>query len=312
MKILMVNGSYGGISGSGRAVKLLSEELLRRGFSISLFTNQTVGYLNIPKLKSISFATLAKLRGKTKCDVVHVHNPKFSIVAEKAFPNVLTIHGDYIVELSLLYSGLISNLFDRWFRTQMKKFRATTCVSPYWSKLRGWKYIPNGLNLKEVQDIPPSNERYVLYVGRKDKIKGYDIFEEAIKKTSYPYKMLGVHEKVPWTKVISYMKSAYCLVLPSKQEGMPFVILEAFASGCPVIATDLPTLRGFGEGAIYFLEKRDAESIRYAIKELVQNQSLWKNLRRKGFRKAKEYDIRKVADQCISIYEKIGGGEGEM
>lgn len=301
----MVNGTYGGVSGSGRAVELLSKELLGRGFRVSLFTNQTVGYINIPKLKSISFATLAKLKEKTKCDIVHVHNPKFSIVAKKAFPNVLTIHGDYIIEFSLLYSRLVSNLFDRWFRTQVKKFRATTCVSPYWSKIRGLKYIPNGLNLKEVQEIQPSNEKYVLYVGRKNIIKGYDIFEEAVKKTSYPYKMLGVQEKVPWTQVISYMKSAYCLVLPSKQEGMPFVILEAFASGCPVIATDLPTLRSFGEGTIYFLKKRDAGNIKYAIDELVENQLLWKNLRRKGFQKAKEYDIRKVADQYISIYERL-------
>jgi len=304
MRILMVNASYGGVSGSGRAVKLLSEELLTRGLKIDLFTDKTVGRLNIPKLKSMSFTVLAKLREKRNYDIIHVHSPKFSEAVEKHSNNVLTIHGDFLTEFQLSYGSLMSNLFDRWFSRERGKFKAITCVSPYWSKLRGWKYIPNGLDLEKIKEIPPSDERFVLFVGRKDRIKGYELFEEAAKETSYPYKMLGVHERAPWRQVISYMKSAYCLVLPTLQEGMPYSILEAFASGCPVIATDIPPLRSFGEGAIHFLEKRDAKSIKNAITELVEDETLRKSLRRKGLQKAREYDIRKVADQYISVYEE--------
>ena len=304
MRVLMVNASYGGVSGSGRAVKLLSEELLARGLKIDLFTNKTVRYLNIPKLKSITFTALARLREKRRCDIIHVHNPKFSATVQKDSNNVLTIHGDFLREFQLSYGSLASSLFDRWFSRERSKFKAITCVSPYWSNLRGWVYIPNGLDLEKIKEIPPADECFVLFVGRKDRIKGYELFEEAVKETGYPYKMLGVHETAPWRQVISYLKSGHCLVLPSKQEGMPYVILEAFASGCPVIATDLPTLRSFGEGAIHFLKKRDAKSIKEAIEEVVEDQTLRQSLRRKGLQKAKEYDIRKVADQYISVYEK--------
>jgi len=304
MRILMVNASYGGVSGSGRAVKLLSEELLARGLKIDLFTDKTVGRLNIPKLKSISFTVLAKLREKRNYDIMHVHSPKFSEAVERHSNNVLTIHGDFLTEFQLSYGSLMSNLFDRWFSRQRRKFKAITCVSPYWSRLRGWVYIPNGLDLEKIKEIPPSDEHFVLFVGRKDRIKGYELFEEAAKETSYPYKMLGVHERAPWRQVISYMKSAHCLVLPTLQEGMPYSILEAFASGCPVIATDIPPLRSFGEGAILFLKKRDAKSIKKAITELVEDKTLQQSLRRKGLQKAKEYDIRKVTDQYISVYEE--------
>jgi len=305
MKVVMVNGSYGGVSGSGRGVKLLSEELMKRGVKVYLCTNNVVGYINIPKLKSISFATIAKFKLRPKYDVIHVHNPKFSIVTKKDLPNVLTIHGDYIVEFSLMYGRLMSKLFDNWFRREMVKFKVTTCVSPYWSKLRGWRYIPNGLNLDEIREIEPSDERYVLFVGRKDKIKGYDLFEKAVRKLPYPYKMLGVHEKVPWKKVIAYMKSAYCLVLPSAQEGMPYVILEAWACGCPVIATNLPTLRSFGEGAIYFLKERTVSCIKGAIQTSVENKDVAEKLRKSGYKKIREFDIKKVAEKYVGIYEKL-------
>ena len=305
MRVLMVNATYGGVSGSGSAVELLSMELLRRGIQVGLQTGDTSGCLPVPKLKSASFALIAKLRQKSDYDIIHVHSPKFSAAVGRQSKNVLTVHGDFITELQKSYGSLTSRLFDIWFRAERRKFKAITCVSPYWSKLRDWKYVPNGLDLHTINEIPPSNERYVLFVGRKDKIKGYDIFEEALRKTRYTYKVLGVHETLPRRQVIALMKSAYCLVLPSRQEGMPYVILEAFAAGCPVIATDLPALRSFGEGMIRFLINRDAESIRTAVKEVVEDQTLWNQLRRNGLEKAREYDIKKVAGQYISIYEEV-------
>lgn len=309
MKILMVNSTYGGVSGSGRAVKLLSKELLKRGLKIDLLTERTLGSLRVPKLRSLSFALLARLKEKENYDVIHVHNPKLSMAVGGRSNNVLTVHGDFLAELQRLYGQKMATILNGWFSWERRKFGAITCVSPYWSRVRGWTYVPNGLDLGTIAAIAPSRERSILFVGRKDRIKGYDIFEQGVKKTKYQYRMFGVNETVSWEEVIARMKSAYCLVLPSEHEGMPYVILEAFACGCPVVATDLPTLRSFGEGAIRFLEKRDARSVEEAIEEVTGDQGLWQTLRSEGLEKAKQYDIRKVADQYMSIYKqtRVGG-----
>jgi glycosyltransferase involved in cell wall biosynthesis len=305
MRVLMINATYGGVSGSGSAVELLSMELLRRGIQVGLQTGDTSGCLPVPKFKSASFALIAKLREKSDYDIIHIHSPKFSVAVGHHSRNILTIHGDFITELQRSYGSVTSKLFDIWFRAERMKFETITCVSPYWSKLRGWEYIPNGLDLDAINEIPPSNERYVLFVGRKDKIKGYEIFEKAVRRTGYSYKMLGVRETLPRREVISLMKSARCLVLPSTQEGMPYVILEAFASGCPVIATDLPALRSFGEGAILFLKNRDPASVTNAIDRVSRDGSLRERLRDMGQQNVRQYDIRKVAGQYISFYEAM-------
>jgi len=45
---------------------------------------------------------------------------------------------------------------------------------------------------------------------------------------------------IPQQQLAKIMKQSHIFILPSFYEGLPLVVLEAFASGCRVIATDLP------------------------------------------------------------------------
>ncbi len=49
-----------------------------------------------------------------------------------------------------------------------------------------------------------------------------------------------VHGLIPQARLADIFKQAHIFVLPSFFEGLPLVVLEALASGCRVIATDLP------------------------------------------------------------------------
>jgi glycosyltransferase involved in cell wall biosynthesis len=49
-----------------------------------------------------------------------------------------------------------------------------------------------------------------------------------------------VHGQIPQARLAAIFKNSHIFVLPSLFEGLPLVMIEALASGCRVVATDLP------------------------------------------------------------------------
>jgi len=49
-----------------------------------------------------------------------------------------------------------------------------------------------------------------------------------------------IHGQIPQTRLAALFRQAHIFALPSLFEGLPLVVLEALASGCRVVATDLP------------------------------------------------------------------------
>jgi len=163
MKVLLVNSTFGGVSGSGQHVKMIVEELGGK-VDFELWNVNSIGYLNFPKLRSISFYMLCKLKNVPKdVDIVHVHNPKFSGLFQDSFKNMLTIHGDYKVELLKEY-GYLAKPIIAYINSQIRRADLITTVSPLWAKLNDWLWVPNMIKLSEVTKIEPYPDGAICFL----------------------------------------------------------------------------------------------------------------------------------------------------
>lgn len=178
------------------------------------------------------------------------------------------------------------------------------------------------------------NQKVVLYVGRLAEIKGVNFLIEAMQyvnnaklvivgdgperrhleeiadRSSARIAFLGskTHEEL---KVI--YASADILVVPSvtdsngAQEGLPTVIMEAFASKLAVIATrtgGIPNLLKDGGNGL-LVEEKSAKEIAAAINRLLTDGALYERVTAEAYLAAKENDYSKVAEKYHKVIERI-------
>jgi glycosyltransferase involved in cell wall biosynthesis len=197
--------------------------------------------------------------------------------------------------------------------------------------------IPNGV---DVQMFADNNERImlegdpsVLFVGHLSRLKGVDILIQAITKLRSELPNIRLHivgggsashfeaqaKKEGVEKYVifhglaahsilpAYYKSADICIFPSRHEGFGIVILEAMASGIPVIASDIPSFRetiSNGIDGILF-KSGDVDALTNEVVNLYQNPNLRKELSRNAIKKAKSYSWENIADKYIALYKSL-------
>lgn len=161
-----------------------------------------------------------------------------------------------------------------------------------------------GVNLNDYpyQEYPNDGTVRFLFVGRIMKEKGVDEFFVAAERMKKKYgkrvefRMAGMFEEAYKQKIdelvndgiIEYlgyqadMKSLYgtasCVVLPSYHEGMSNVLLEAAATGRPLITSDIPGCREAVEDGVsgYICPAKDADALYDAMQRFVELPENWR------------------------------------
>jgi len=206
--------------------------------------------------------------------------------------------------------------------------------------------IPNGINLKKYEKPGIKNPEFLNSIGMNPgdfivgNISRFDIQKnqgliikaaaELVKK--YPdmkFVLVGNGKKLEETKklaenlgiiskilfageqknLVDYYASFDIFVFPTFWEGMPYVLLEAMASGLPVVCSDIPSLNEVIENnksALTFNPVNVFE-LSAAIEKLYSNRNLAAELGKNALESVKKYDEEKMIQSISKIYREVAG-----
>ncbi len=331
-KILLISPIVGGQSGVGQHVRSLSKNLIAAGYTVETRSTENTFYINIKRLRNPSFAFFSWLKTKgAEYDLIHAHNipsafPMRSIKGKK----VLTVHGYYSEQISLLHGRIIGKV-ARFIEPRILKWADVVTVVSKSAQEVYQKvgvetiHIPNAIDLRE---MPRGEERMfspqIIFVGRLSREKGIDVLIEAMHEIEDAHliivgsgpervsldactkKKIHMMGEQPWERTIRLIRGSDVLVLPSRIEGMPTVILEAMAVETPVIATEvggIPEIIEMNREGV-LVPKNDVKSITNAIYSVIEDRKLRNYLAKNAKEKVQlEYTWDVVKEKYLKIYE---------
>ena len=176
-------------------------------------------------------------------------------------------------------------------------------------------------------DLPPN---YILYVGSRADYKNFKFLVKAITpllKANPNLKLLAAgggkfdDDEMKWIKSLNlnkqivqksfkenelghFYQNAELFVFPSLYEGFGIPVLEAMASGCPIILTkhgSFPEIAG--EAGIYF-DSNSEEDLRDKIQMLLNDKKLRAKFAKKGLEQVKKYNWNDAAEKCLKVYKE--------
>jgi glycosyltransferase involved in cell wall biosynthesis len=94
-------------------------------------------------------------------------------------------------------------------------------------------------------------------------------------------------------------------VFPSYYEGLGLPLLEAMASGCPVIAGNRSAIpEAVGDGGI-LLDPFDVDGFAYWMREVLSNEDLRIKLSEEGYRRSMNFSWEKCARETLEVYREV-------
>jgi glycogen synthase len=270
---------------------------------------------------------------KIKSDIIHLHafSPGLLAPIIRLFSRtkiVFTAHGNGMKIAGLWVSG---QFLEGLVFYQIKyDLLITVAEKTFFKKPKTElvKVIPNGVNLSDFKNAQRKRVevKKIVYFGRLFYDKGVDLLIDAflkLKKYNLSLIVIGSGPELDKLKrkakdgniefvgfyrgeeLTKQLSMADLVVLPSRVEGMPLRLLEAWAAKIPVLLTDV------GDNAVYvkdgvngFLCKPTSESIYKSLIGILNNNNL-NSITNLAYAQVKKYTWKNITGQTLVMYKKV-------
>lgn len=283
-------------------------------------------------------------------DIVHLHNPLVPVV-KTSLPTLVTMHGSIIehvdsmelVDLKSFFSRVLGRTFSYTISKKLMKYSDEIIsisnsvagqIKEYYHVNR-IKVIKNGVDTVKFH---PAEGRgsYLLYVGRLSHGKGiFDLlnaFKMLNRESDVKLLIAGKgelegkirsrieDENICNVEMVGYVEqedlmriyqNAGIFIFPSHYEGLPTAILEAMASGLPIVTTDVSGCHDLIKNGYngLLVPSEDPDKLYQAMSKLLHEpkfaEYLGKNARLSA---EKEYSWTIITEKIEALYKNVLDG----
>lgn len=271
-------------------------------FSSNVFTTvHSTMIADTKYIKANSFkAVLSKIGG-------NIYSPFFERLLFKKSNKIIAVSRDVVNELTSLYSVDQSKI----------------------------SLITNSVNENVFRNFKMTRERTILFVGRLTRRKGLpdlvssiNVIKDNLRKSVFKIKIIGqgplsnylqkkikeyqIHDLVEVfdyksrKEVVVEMNKCAFLIMTSEHETGPLVVLEALATGTPIIATCVGLLNEIESDSIIEIKDSKSEYISESILESIaifNDKELYSQMQTKTFDAVRPYFSSRNIKKLIGFYE---------
>lgn len=297
------------------------------------------GYASLPRLVRQVSAILKSYKGKT---VVHAHLFWAHIVSRLAAPKGMPVFNSYhsvAYGKEGAHYPLHALMLDRF---SYRKDVQTICVSKaVQQNVTRYIHIRENINIfynfiedtffQESKKIyQAGNTLRLVSVGNLKEAKNYgltldalhliqqehpsvlctlDIYgagplEKELKNKVQSFGLKGVHFCGAVPKIAEKLPQYDAYLISSSNEGFGLAVVEAMASGLPVLASDLPVLREVTAGHALFFKPQDPATLAEHIKSIFDGMVNLSSLAKKGSERALYFRKNNYMHCLDSLYQK--------
>lgn len=266
------------------------------------------------------------------------------VCRNKVKPQIIyTAHGFHFFKGAPLKNWLLYYPIERWlskYTDLLITINKEDFSRASRFKSKKVKYIPGvGIDVDKINETSvdleekrkklgvPKNGFILLSVGELNDNKNHQVVIKAIGRLNIPNihyiicgqginknyllelgEELGISNQIHLLgfreDVIEICKIADVFVFPSKREGLPVSIMEAMASGLPIIATEI---RGTTDLVVrdqggYLVKPTDVDAFMESIDTLYSDENIRKELSEKNREESEKYSINRILSELYGVY----------